>query len=332
MDRTLTSEEDRSTARRDLYVLLAVFVLMVVGLFGLAAATGWADTRDAILKITGAQLALLLALSMVNYITRALRWHLFARRLGLRTGLTQNTRHFLGGFALTATPGRIGELVRMRWIRRETGWGADRSGPLVLIDRGGDLLAMALLLAISLGLAKGGIAGGVPLILAALAVAYVATHPKLMQLLAEQGYRAVGRFARGFVGLRRASRALGTFRNPMTLLVSACLGIAGWFAECYAFYLLLDWLGAGIDLWMASAIFLFATLAGGLTGAPGGVGGAEAVMIALLALEGVPLAVSVPATLVIRLTTLWFAIALGLLIFPFAERLSARSSHANATA
>jgi uncharacterized membrane protein YbhN (UPF0104 family) len=43
-------------------------------------------------------------------------------------------------------------------------------------------------------------------------------------------------------------------------------------------------------------------------------------MIALLTLEGVPLAVSVPATAIIRLTTLWFAIALGLIAFPVAER------------
>ena len=51
-------------------------------------------------------------------------------------------------------------------------------------------------------------------------------------------------------------------------------------------------------------------------------------MVALLALEGVPLEVSVPATLIIRVTTLWFAIGIGFLIFPIAERLSLKGSHA----
>ena len=74
------------------------------------------------------------------------------------------------------------------------------------------------------------------------------------------------------------------------------------------------------------AIFTFSTLAGGLTGAPGGVGGAEAAMIALLALQGVPLEVSVPATAVIRLTTLWFAIGIGLAVFPVAERASLKGA------
>ena len=85
-------------------------------------------------------------------------------------------------------------------------------------------------------------------------------------------------------------------------------------------------MGADIGFFMALAIFTFSTLAGGLTGAPGGVGGAEAAMVALLALEGIPLEVSVPATAIIRITTLWFAIAIGLLVFPLAERISTRAA------
>ena len=109
---------------------------------------------------------------------------------------------------------------------------------------------------------------------------------------------------------------------------AAVLGFVGWLAEGYAFHLLLMWMGADVGFWMAVAIFVFSTLAGGLTGAPGGVGGAEAAMIALLTLEGVPLEVSIPATLIIRVTTLWFAIGLGLLVFPAAERISMKGAHA----
>lgn len=314
-----------ASPRRDLWILAGVFALMATGLGALAAATGWTETRDALLQISVEQMALLLALSLVNYAGRGIRWHLFARRLGLETGFWQNLRHFIGGFALTATPARVGELVRMRWIHRETGWGFDRSAPLVLIDRGADLVAMALILAGALALAAGGIEGAVPLAAAAIVVAYVVTHPKLLRTLGDTAYRLFGRLPRFFARLRRASRSLDAFRSPGLLAASGLLGVIGWFAEGYAFYLLLQWLGADIDLWMATAIFVFATLAGGSTGAPGGVGGAEAVMIAVLSLEGVPLSASIPATLVIRLTTLWFAILLGLLVFPFAERLSARS-------
>ena len=45
-------------------------------------------------------------------------------------------------------------------------------------------------------------------------------------------------------------------------------------------------------------------------------------MIAILGMKGVPLEISLPATAIIRITTLWFAIGIGLAVFPFAERIS----------
>lgn len=53
-------------------------------------------------------------------------------------------------------------------------------------------------------------------------------------------------------------------------------------------------------------------LAGALSFMPGGIGGAEGVMVALLMTQA-PAADAVAATVLIRLTTLWFAVAIGAL-------------------
>jgi uncharacterized protein (TIRG00374 family) len=319
---------DARTRRRDLWILIGLFALVFAGLFGLAAATGWRDMLAQVQKLSAWQMAVLLGLSLVNYLFRGLRWHIFARRLGLPTTLGQDIRHFLGGFAMSVTPGRVGELVRMRWLRRETGWSFDRTAPLVLVDRASDLLAMALILALAILLSAAGIAGALPVVAGAILVAYVATRPKLLSGLATAMYHATGLFSRIFARIRRAARSLRGFSDPKILAGATGLGLVGWFAEGVAFHYLLVWLEADIGLWHAVAIFVFATLAGGLTGAPGGLGGAEGAMILLLQLEGVPLEISVPATLIIRLTTLWFAIAIGFLVFPLAERHSRRSAYA----
>ncbi|KEP69055.1 membrane protein [Thioclava dalianensis] len=297
-----------------------LLVLLAAGLIGLISATGWQETRAQLARLHLWQIALLLGLSLANYLCRALRWHVLARRLGLPTGAVQNIRHFLGGFAMSVTPGRVGELVRMRWIRRETGWAIARSAPLALMDRAGDLAVMALLLGGAISLAAGGIAGALPVTALALAAAIVATRPRLLAALITQTYRLAGRAPRLFARARSAARSLARFTHGPTLGLVLGLGLAGWLAEGYAFHLLLGWMGADIGLAKAIAIFVFATLAGGLTGAPGGLGGAEAAMVALLSLDGIPLDISIPATAVIRLTTLWFAIAIGLAIFPLAER------------
>jgi uncharacterized protein (TIRG00374 family) len=313
---------------RDRLLMAGLAVLFLAGLIGLAAATGWEETLAQIARLSLWQGALLLALSLVNYLFRGLRWHLFARRLGLPTGLVQDLRHFLGGFAMVVTPGRVGELVRMRWLKRETGWNYARTAPLALMDRASDLAAMAIILALSVAIAAGGMRSALPVAGLALLAAWTATHPRLLAAVVTRFYRLTGRFPRLFARARIAAKSLGRFANAGTVLPALALGVTGWLAEGYAFHLLLGWMGADIGLWKAIGIFVFATLAGGLTGAPGGVGGAEAAMIALLALDAVPMEISVPATAIIRVTTLWFALGLGLLVFPFAERLSLRKPNA----
>ncbi len=314
---------------RDLALMVGLLGLVIAGFLGLAAATGWAETLTALRSLSGVGIGILLALSLMNYGLRGLRWHLYASRLGLGTTVLQNMRHFLGGFAMSVTPGRIGELIRMRWIRRETGWSFDRTAPLVLVDRAADLTAMAILLALALALSTSGISGGVPVAVAALAAAFVATRPKLLHWAAGLGHRATFRkLPHLFARIRRASHSLGAFSGPWIMFMAGLLGVIGWAAEGYAFHLLLDWLGSDIPMWKAIGIFFLATIIGGFTGAPGGLGGAEATMIALLALDGVPLEIALPATLVIRITTLWFAVLIGLAVFPFAEHQSKKASHA----
>lgn len=297
-------------------------VLFIAGLIGLAATGNREETWAQLARLHLWQIGLLLLLSLGNYVARGLRWHLFTRGLGLPTTLPQDLRHFFGGFAMSVTPGRVGELVRMRWLCRETGWLVERVAPLALMDRAADLAAMALLLCTCLTLATTAIKGAVPLAILALCTAIIVTRPRLLAALVTQTYRLTGRLPRTFARARRAALSLETFGRGGVLFPAVMLGLAGWAFEGYALHLLLGWLGAHIDLAKAMAIFLFATLAGGLTGAPGGVGGAEVAMVTLLSMEGTGLDVAVAATAIIRITTLWFAVGIGMFAFPFAERLS----------
>ncbi|MEM6479849.1 MAG: lysylphosphatidylglycerol synthase transmembrane domain-containing protein [Pseudomonadota bacterium] len=307
-------------ATMDRLIVAGLIAIVAVGLIGLISATGWEETRAQVAKLSLGALLFLLLLSLANYGMRALRWHLFAREIGLNTPFSANARHYLGGFAMTVTPGRVGELIRMRWLRCETGWSFERTAPLALVDRAADLAAMGLMLAVAVALSAGGIALGLPVALMAVSLAVIATRPALLSAIVGGAFRLTGLFPRLMARIRSAARSLALFSIPRVILIAGLLSLLGWIAEGWAFHLLLVWMGAPIPFWSAVAIFLFATLVGGLTGAPGGLGGAEATMVALLTLEGVPLEISIPATAIIRLTTLWFAIGIGLILFPFAER------------
>jgi uncharacterized protein (TIRG00374 family) len=326
----LPKDPSAATKRRtDLYIMAALFILFAIGLIGMAAATGWQETWDQLKMLSLLQIFALLSLSMVNYIFRGIRWHLFSTRLGLNLLPRHNVLHFVAGFAMTITPGRLGELVRLRWIHRMTGVPVTRITPLPLVDRAFDMAAMGLVLAGALVVANAGISGAAPVATLAIGTAIIVTRPVILAWIITRIHKVVGKWSRVFANLRQAARSMKVFGKYSTAVPALILSLIGWLAEGVSLFLLLKWMGADISLSMAIVIFVFSTLAGGLTGAPGGIGGAEAAMIFLLTINNVPMAISIPATAVIRVTSLWFAILIGLVTFPIAERLSRKTQIVN---
>jgi uncharacterized membrane protein YbhN (UPF0104 family) len=61
-------------------------------------------------------LPLLFLISLISYIVRYARWHWLLRRAGHDTPCIRGFLAYLSGFAFTATPGKVGELVRMRYL------------------------------------------------------------------------------------------------------------------------------------------------------------------------------------------------------------------------
>jgi uncharacterized protein (TIRG00374 family) len=83
--------------------------------------------------------------------------------------------------------------------------------------------------------------------------------------------------------------------------------------------------GLRLDLSLADtiAVFSLGSLAGALSLLPGGLGVAETSMTGLIRVLGdVPKAAAAAATVLIRLATLWFAVAVGLLALAVEERLA----------
>jgi len=154
---------------------------------------------------------------------------------------------------------------------------------------------------------------------AAVAVlAAVWLRPGILLRVIDAVYARLRRWPRLFVRARRAVRALWQLADPRVFGLALTLGAIGWFFEGLSFYVVLHALGVALPALTCVFIFAFSMLVGAISVLPGGLGSTEATMIGLLATQGVPFEVAVVATAVVRVTTLWFAVALGLVALPLA--------------
>jgi uncharacterized membrane protein YbhN (UPF0104 family) len=306
--------------RAEFYVVLSV-VLFVAAMVGVSAFVGGEAVLGHLDTVSGSLVAGMLALSLLNYLTRASRWQLFSRRLDVRLPFWRTLVYYFAGFAMTTTPGKLGEALRLWFMERAHGYDYARIAPLFIGDRLSDLNAMVVLCIIGLGAFSGyGLAVGV-LALFGVAFTLLFVQPRLLLAGVGRAYLMAGRrWPRLFAGARRTVRLTSALFDVRTMVLASLLSACGWLAECAAFAWLLQSLGAPVGFQGATFIFAFAMLAGAASMLPGGLGGVEAAMMALLVVGGTPVDVALVATMIIRVTTLWFAVGLGFAALPLGLR------------
>jgi uncharacterized protein (TIRG00374 family) len=89
--------------------------------------------------------------------------------------------------------------------------------------------------------------------------------------------------------------------------------VCAWSCEAVALFQILAGVKSAVSLLDAGFVFGASTLLGVASMLPGGLGGFEATMLLLLQQLGLESAAALAATLLIRLTTLWFVSLLGAL-------------------
>jgi uncharacterized membrane protein YbhN (UPF0104 family) len=273
-----------------------------------AAFTLWSGAAEAVaaarrLGASGALIALSLALA--NYALRFGRWQLYLTRLGFPVPLRPSLRAYLASFAFTASPGKLGEAVRSVYLK-PYGVPYPASLSALLIERLVDLAAVLLFAALGV-LHFGRYAPLVALpVGATLGVLLLFQSDRFRRWLRARRFFAR---AQGTVSALEAAAALCSGR---LLVLGALLSLMGWGLEALAFHVILLLLGLELPLTASFGIYGLAVAVGALSLLPGGLGGTEATMIVLLTLNGVGAADAGAATLLLRLTTLWFAVLLGL--------------------
>lgn len=259
-------------------------------------------------RISGSVLAAIFALSLLNYLLRFWRWQRYITAFGHVLPWRRHLLYYLAGFTLTVTPGKAGEAVRSLYLH-QYGVNYAQSLAALFVERLLDVLAMGLL-ALLILLARPDYAWLVIL-------AWVLTAPLgwlITRAWLPDKLRVLGqglRYGHQFDRLARLLDSAAVLLQPGSFLFGMRLGVLSWGLEGLSLYLIAHDLGIGISLATGVGVYAIAVLAGALSFLPGGLGGTEAVMGVLLIAFGADSATAVAITLLCRIATLWFAVALG---------------------
>lgn len=274
----------------------------------------WIDARNEVFASVSELLTVLpvlAALSLFSWFIRFIRWHWLLRRAGHKTLLFQGFLAYLSGFAFTATPGKVGELVRIRYLG-PMGVPATRVLAAFVYERAFDLLAVLMLASLFIS--------RIDLFLVVLIFVLLFLGIILFMVLKPEFLNRLAVHLRS-IRARRLSRMVGTLRDglagcrvwadPLDALVAGGLGLIAWFLTSLAFVFLLARLNIDLPTLTAVSIYPLSMLAGAASMLPGGMGSTEAAIVAILSFHGSSLGEATLAAIGIRLATLWLSVICG---------------------
>ena len=297
---------------------ITLTILLGVSIFlALSVWVGWEKMGQAISRIGLAGFSLVLGLTLANLAVRLVRWQLYLRTLDIQVPLIKSTRIYIGGLALSATPGKAGEAIRGIFLRP---YGASylKSFSLFLADRFTDLVAILILASSALWLNSEARPVAILLVLIVLLVFLSMQYPAHYKRLITQASHYIPWQGLTAVLLRSIDlithcKKLFTFS---IFFSSVIIALIAWLLEGFGLYIIAHWLHADLAFTTIVSIHAFAKLIGAISMIPGGMGTTEATLITLFIFNGADETTAITCALFLRLTTFWFITTLGLIALP----------------
>lgn len=325
--------------------MLAGLLFIVIVLIAVIAVTGVKALADRLSHFPLWIFIPVLLLKCLNWTLRYNEWRYFLGVLGVRTkrGLPErpapdpekpvirerdSAALWLSGLAMAVSPGKLGEVLKALVLKNLSGLDFSRGAPVVFMERLTDGLAVIPLTTVAMLAAGGSLGEGtvslsyvravlvVVTVVLGIGIVLVQFKPLAYRVIDfTRGWPVVGRFHGALRSLYDSGYDLIKLRH---LAPTVLLGLGAYTSDCIGFYLLLTGLGLhGTWTLFGQACFIlgFSVIIASISALPGGAGGRELTIGAMLAgVAGLSKANAGTATFLISIFQSWAGVLVGLCV------------------
>ena len=272
-------------------------------------------------------LPLILSLVSAGWVALYFRWVLLLKNLKYSLPHKENFPIFLSGFALSVTPGKVGELLKSQLLKEKFDLPIKISAPVILIERFYN--AIGIIIISIFGILVFDFSGIIILITTCLIILifFILRSERLFHIFIQKISKIsfLSKFSNSFMN---SYDVIKESTRPKIFIISSILSAIYWIFESIAVYFILK--SFGIDLLsIFDVIPTYATsiILGVASFIPAGLGVSESTLIGLLSLQGLTISTAVSLTIFIRLLTLWYSVFIGFIALKISGAFSINNSN-----
>jgi len=288
-----------------LLILLGIYIIFILS-------SDVSKIQDNLKNIQYSYFIFAVILWIASDLVKIFRWHFFLKEIDNKVPFKANVLYYLAGFAFILSPGRIGEVVRSPYIKRDYGIPISKTAPIVFVERFYDLLGMILVLIIGLifiEFEKTVLI--IPLALVFLAIVVFKNKKLLFGFL---GKLAKIKFVKNIqINFEESYDSVLKITKIKFLALGIGISTLTYFLAAISVYFLILGLNSFISLEEIFVIFPTSQFVAALSFVPGGVGVFEGGMVGLFVLFNIPYDIAVTTTILIRLLSTGLFTAIGMI-------------------
>lgn len=255
-------------------------------------------------------LPVILALSLLNYYSRFIKWDYYLKLLNIKMKYRDSLAIFMSGLVMSVTPGKMGEVLKSYFVKEVADEPISKTAPIVMVERITDFISLIFLAFIGVFIYQQGMLLVIAMAVIFILLLFLIGNKKLSLRIIRslEKVKFIGKFIEK---VEEAYESSYTMLKPKPLILMFLVSLLSWFFECVGFYLILVNFEVNISVFWSTFAYAFATIAGAVTMLPAGLGVTEGSLTFLQIEQGIAKEVAVASTFILRVVTLWFAVLLG---------------------
>lgn len=259
-----------------------------------------------------------LILNFAVLMLKGFRQQIILKKLDIKIPINSNFLLYLAGLSMLVTPGGTGQIIKSYFLKNRFGIQITKSLPLLLIERFHDLLAMTIIVTLAIIFLQSynllilTLIIWIFIILIYVTMRFRAVYEKIQLLLIRFPIIAkrTERISKAYDGIQISS-------SNAAMIKIWSMSIIAWIIDAVSVYFIFVGFNQDLDFVYTTFVMYSSLLLGLITLLPSGLGVTELSAIGLLTTKGIDISLSTSIIIMVRLTSIWFSTAVGLITIKF---------------
>ena len=295
--------------RNFLLVVVSMVVLYIVFLI----VSDFNVIHEKIFDFKTDYLPIILLLAPLSWVIVFFRWHFLLKNSNIIIPKKENFKIYMAGFAMSVTPGKVGELIKSQFLKSKYGVSRKNTLPIIISEYFYHMVGVLVVSIIGVYYFEFSLYIIIltsALIITTLTIISSETFfKKFVNLISKRNFlkKYVSPISDSHIILKKSTRG-------KIFIISSGLSIAFWLTEVLiVYFVFLSFNILNFEFFKIAAIYTTSLILGMLSFLPMGIGVVEGSLAGFLNYEGIDISIALTLVILIRIFTRWYGVIVGLI-------------------